>query len=203
MDLNGIELEEYPEIKLELRHDNQMVAETTLTTKDLTGSVTFANVPYREEGYTVVETSITGGTFPEDTLNAPEMAAELFTDTNEQTATVGIPVEDAEGNYTATASLTNTAKDGSGNELGAMTVTKVLDLNDTTWAENSDYPAFEFTVSGAYSEDGADVTLSLTPAKDTNSATSGQILAVVGASVTVTEKPKDGWTPVGDDGKRL
>ena len=184
-DLNGIELEEYPEIKLELRHDNQMVAETTLTTKDLTGSVTFANVPYREEGYTVVETSITGGTFPEDTLNAPEMAAELFTDTNEQTATVGIPVEDAEGNYTATASLTNTAKDGSGNELGAMTVTKVLDLNDTTWAENSDYPAFEFTVSGAYSEDGADVTLSLTPAKDTNSATSGQILAVVGASVTV------------------
>ena len=105
-------------IKLELRHDNQMVAETTLTTTDLTGSVTFANVPYREEGYTVVETSITGGTFPEGTLNAPSGGvASLFP------TLASAEVVLVDGKYTA--SLTNTAKDGSGNELGAMTVTKV------------------------------------------------------------------------------
>ena len=194
-DLNGIELEEYPAVGLTLYYDGEQVETATLVQDDDgKWTATFDGVPYRESDYTVVET-ITGGTFPEDTLNAPDKAAELFTDTNEQTATVGIPVEDAEGNYTATASLTNTAKTSDGkDELGAMTVTKVLDLNDTTWAENSDYPAFEFTVSGAYSEDGADVTLSLTPAKDTNSATSGQILAVVGASVTVDEVTQPGWT---------
>lgn len=185
-DLNGIELEEYPEIKLELRHDNQMVAETTLTTTDLTGSVTFANVPYREEGYTVVETSITGGTFPEGTLNAPSGGvASLFP------TLASAEVVLVDGKYTA--SLTNTAKDGSGNELGAMTVTKVLDLNDTTWATGAAYPTFAFTVKGAY---GGDVELSLTPDKNdgTISATSGQILAVVGASVTVDEVTQPGWT---------
>ena len=198
-DLNGIELAKYPTITLDLYYKGveDAIATVTLTTETSTGSVTFANVPYHESGYTVVETSITGGTFPEGTLNAPEMAADLFTDTNERTEEVGTPVADGEGNYTATASLTNTAKTSDGkDELGAMTVTKVLDLNDTTWATGAAYPTFAFTVKGAY---GGDVELSLTPDKndDTISATSGQILAVVGASVTVTEKPEDGWTPVG------
>ncbi len=51
-------------------------------------------------------------------------------------------------------------------------------------------------MEGAYSEDGGNVTLSLTPAAngDQISATSGQILAVVGGSVTVTEAEKAGWT---------
>ena len=197
-DLNGIELATYPAVGLTLYYDGEQVATATLVQDgDGEWTATFADVPYRESGYTVVETSITGGTFPEDTLNAPDTAAELFTDTNEQTATVGTPTADGEGNYTATASLTNTAKDSDGkDELGAMTVTKVLNLNGTTWATNSDYPTFTFTVEGAYSEDGGNVTLSLTPAAngDQISATSGQILAVVGGSVTVTEAEKAGWT---------
>ena len=189
-DLNGIELEEYPEIKLELRHDNQMVAETTLTTTDLTGSVTFANVPYREEGYTVVETSITGGTFPEGTLNAPSGGvASLFP------TLASAEVVLVDGKYTA--SLTNTAKDGSGNELGAMTVTKVLDLNGVEW-EGDTYPSFEFGVLiGEGNESIALPTFYLTPAEQSDgtiSATSGQILAVVGASVTVDEVTQPGWT---------
>ena len=200
-DLNGIELATYPAVGLTLYYDGEQVATATLVQDgDGEWTATFADVPYRVSGYTVVETSITGGTFPEDTLNAPDTAAELFTDTNEQTATVGTPTADGEGNYTATASLTNTAKDSDGkDELGAMTVTKVLNLNGTTWATNSDYPTFTFTVEGAYSEDGGNVTLSLTPAAngDQISATSGQILAVVGGSVTVTEAEQAGWTPEG------
>ncbi|MFR9256810.1 MAG: Cna B-type domain-containing protein, partial [Merdibacter sp.] len=78
-DLNGIELATYPAVGLTLYYDGEQVETATLAQDDDgKWTATFDGVPYRESDYTVVET-ITGGTFPEDTLNAPDTAAELFT----------------------------------------------------------------------------------------------------------------------------
>ena len=75
--LNGIELSEYPTVKVELSVGATSVGTATFVQDDEgRWTATFTNVPYRESGYTVKEISITGGTV--EAVNAPETAAELF-----------------------------------------------------------------------------------------------------------------------------
>ena len=104
--LNGIELSEYPTVEVELSVGATSVGTETFAQDDEgRWTATFEDVPYRERGYTVKETSITGGKV--EAVNAPDTAAELFK--VKTSAKVGAPTTEDGVHYTATASLVNKA----------------------------------------------------------------------------------------------
>ena len=80
-----------------------------------------------------------------------------------------------------------------GETAGAITVSKTIDLNGTTWT--GEYPAFSFTAEWVDSEgETHTVELSVQPTQEHVAAVSAQIIAPVGEDVVVTETVPAGWT---------
>ncbi len=185
---NGIKVTTNPTVKFQLYKGDQAVEGQT---KELTHgqtSVTFENLPYSED-YTVKEVSIEGGKIAtlDENGNATNVDAEDYF-TRAADKAVGVP-KNKDGVLTGEVTFTNTATHR------AVEVTKKVNLNGTEWTANASYPTFNFKLEWKSADNQTHtVTLNLTPATETKSATSKQILVPVGAEVEVTETEKTGWT---------
>ena len=183
---NGVEVATTPGLTFTL-YDG----ETTVATQPLaegSDNVVFTNVPY-SESYTVGESDIKGGSIqfvgPNGRLVTDN--AKGYFDLSTERAAVTMP-EAAydDGTINATAAFTNTAK------VGAIKVSKTVNLNNTVWT--GAYPSFQFGVTWVDDNNTThEVKLNLQPDATSQTVVSGQILVPLGKDVTVTETPETGW----------
>lgn len=183
---NGVEVATTPGLTFTL-YDG----ETTVATQPLaegSDNVVFTNVPY-SESYTVGESDIKGGSIqfvgPNGRLVTDN--AKGYFDLSTERAAVTMPEAPYDdGTINATAAFTNTAK------VGAIKVSKTVNLNNTVWT--GAYPSFEFGVTWVDDNNTThEVKLNLQPTAEGTAVVSGQILVPLGKEVTVTETPETGW----------
>lgn len=194
---NGIKVKTNPTVMFQLYKGDEAVEGQTKELTDGNNSVTFTDLPYSTE-YTVEEVSIEGGEIAtlDENGNATTVRAENYFTRAAAKQAVGALTEQ-NGVLTGEVTFTNTATHR------AVTVTKKVDLNGTEWTANA-YPTFNFKLEWKSADNQTHtVTLNLTPAKATKSATSKQILVPVGAEVTVKETETPGWTAQGGAEKTI
>lgn len=194
---NGIKVKTNPTVMFQLYKGDEAVEGQTKELTDGNNSVTFTDLPYSTE-YTVEEVSIEGGEIAtlDENGNATTVRAENYFTRAAAKQAVGALTEQ-NGVLTGEVTFTNTATHR------AVTVTKKVDLNGTEWTANA-YPTFNFKLEWKSADNQTHtVTLNLTPATETKSATSKQILVPVGAEVTVKETETPGWTAQGGAEKTI
>lgn len=183
---NGVEVATNPGLTFTLYDDGVTIATQPLA--EGSDNVVFTNVPY-SESYTVGESDITGGSIQFVGANGRLVTddAKGYFDLSTERAAVTMP-EAAydDGTINATAAFTNPAK------VGAITVSKTVNLNNTVWT--GAYPSFEFGVTWVDDNNTThEVKLNLQPDATSQTVVSGQILVPLGKEVTVTETPETGW----------
>ena len=192
-DLNGIELTQYPTVTMGVFYGTSANTAVQLTKWDsatskyvnvettLTGgatSVSFSNLPVLATGYNyyIKETGMTGNVKFVSGGVEQTMAATSFFDyaTNNKIVANG-------------GTITNAAR------FGAFEITKTVDFNDTAWPAGA---SLAFSFGGTWVSGGVVkvASLTITPETEKVAKSSGQMVAPLNQTITITETARDGWT---------
>ena len=192
-DLNGIVLTQYPTVTMGVFYGTSANTAVQLTKWDsatskyvnvettLTGGATrvsFSDLPVLESGYNyyIKETGMTGNVKFVSGGAEQTMAATSFFDyaTNNKIVANG-------------GTITNAAR------FGAFEITKTVDFNDTAWPAGA---SLAFSFGGTWVSGGVVKVASLTITPDTENVakSSGQMVAPLNRTITITETTRDGWT---------